>query len=139
MESLVERLKRSNNALMQNEAEGVELFKNLRHNKQGLDFFLANTIAEILLESKSVLICTSNPMLVSKFIPAKENGRPTHPDMDMFKTNPRHNPLTWDLLKNKMASISGNGWQIVNFIIVKDNNVEMLHHLTNELLHRKEQ
>ena len=135
MSSIIEELKKSNNALLQNEAKGVELFRGLKHDKQSLDFFLKYVVAEILTTSKKLLLCTSNEELVKKFSAIKQEGVTMKKVMRVpFETSPRHNALTWDLVKNKYASISGNGWTILNFVVIDENNVEILHRAITDLL-----
>ena len=135
MASFIEELKKQNNALLKNEAVGVELFRSLRHTKQDLEKFLKFTVAEILTTSKKIVVCTSNEELVKKFSAIKEEGATLNRVMQVpFKTSPRHSALTWDLVKNKYASIAGNGWQILNFIVIDESNVEILHKAITDLL-----
>lgn len=137
MASLIEELKKYDNELLKNEAQGIELFKGLKHDKQSLDIFLKHAVAEILTTSKKRLLCTSNEDLVRKFSAIKTEGAPLHKVMRVpFETSPRHNALTWDLLKNKYASIAGNGWQILNFIVIDESNIELLHKAITDLLKR---
>ena len=137
MESFIEFLKSRNNELLKNEGVGLELFKGLKHNKSSLDIFLKHAVAEILTTSKKRLLCTSNEELVKKFSAIKTEGAPLMKVMRApFETSPKHNALTWDLLKNKYASIAGNGWQILNFIVIDESNVEILHEAITDLLKR---
>lgn len=135
MASIIDELKRQDNAFLKNEAAGIELFRNLKHDKESLDLFLKHTVAEILTTSKKRLFCTSNEMLVKKFSPIKMEGATMAKVMrSPFETSPKHNTLTWDLVKNKYASISGNGWQILNFLVIDEANVELLHKTIIDLL-----
>lgn len=137
MESFIEFLKSNNNSLLKNEGAGIELFKGLKHDKNSLDIFLKHAVAEILTTSKKRLLCTSNEELVKKFSAIKTEGAPLLKVMRTpFETSPKHNALTWDLLKNKYASIAGNGWQILNFIVIDESNVEILHEAISDLLKR---
>ena len=134
--SIIDILKESNNALLKNEAEGIEMFKGLKHDKASLDFFLSHAVVEILTSSGKDLICTSNEALVKKFAPIKESDAVSikKPTVSPFKTSANHSVLTWDLLKNKYASIAGNRWQILNFIVIAEDNVEMLHSAIIDIL-----
>lgn len=133
----IQILKESNNLLLKNEAKGIELFKNLKHDKPSLDIFLANTVAELLTSSKKRIICTSNEQLVKKFSPNKVVGAPVRQvENSIFKTSSKHNALTWDLVKNKYASIAGNSWQILNFIVIDESNIDILHRTIEELLRK---
>lgn len=135
MASFIEELKKSNNVLLENEAKGIELFRTLRHNKHDLDTFLKYAIAEILTSSKKLLVCTSNEALVKKFSPIKTIGLTLEKTMRApFKTSEHHNALTWDLIKNKYASISGNSWQILNFVVIDENNIDILYSAILDLL-----
>lgn len=135
MQSFIEFLKKQDNRLLKNEGKGIELFKSLRHTKTDLDNFLRYVVAEIFTSSKKVLVCTSNEMLVKKFSPIKQIGntlnKTTH---SSFETSIKHSALTWDLLKNKYASISGDGWQILNFIVIDESNIDILHEVITALL-----
>ena len=135
MQDFIEQLKNSSNELLRNEAEGIELFKNLKHDKESLDFFLANSVAEMLTSSNKLLICTSNEQLVKKFSQAKTFGISiSKVKNSIFKTSASHNALTWDLVKNKYASIAGNSWQILNFIVIDEKNIDILHQTIVDLL-----
>lgn len=137
MPSIIEELQKYDNALLDSEAKGLELFKGLRHDKQSLDLFLKNAVAEILTTSKKRLLCTSNEELVKKFSVIKTEGAPLLKVMRApFETSPKHSALTWDLLKNKYASIAGNGWQVLNFIAIDESNVKILHKAITDLLKR---
>ena len=138
MESFIDTLKKSNNELLKNESEGIELLRSLRHNASDLKVFLANTVAEIRLRSGETLICTSNNELVQKFSKAKPvGGTPDANKTKIFQNESRNFALTWDLMKNKYASVAGNDWQIMNFIVIRSENVEILHRTINELLKEK--
>lgn len=137
MNTIIDILKKSNNDLLKNEGFGVDLFKTLKHDKNSLDVFLKHVVAEILTTSKKHLFCTSNEALVKKFSSIKNEGKTMLKAVQVpFRTSPRHNVLTWDLLKNKYASISGNDWQILNFIVVDENNVSILHRAIVALIKR---
>ena len=135
MNSIIEELKKSNNALLQSEGAGIELFNGLKHDKRSLDFFLKHAVAEVLTTSKKKLLCTSNETLVKKFSAIKQEGSTLNKVMRApFETSPKHSALTWDLVKNKYASIAGNGWLILNFIVIDESNVEILHKAIVDLL-----
>lgn len=139
MKDFIEQLKESNNELLKNEAAGIELFRILKHDKSGLDLFLANAVADVLTSSRKRLICTSNEQLVKKFSPNKAVGAPIRRvENSLFKTSSKHNALTWDLIKNKYASIAGDSWQILNFIVIDESNVEILHRAIEDLLKKVE-
>lgn len=137
MQSFIELLKRQDNRLLKNEGQGIELFKSLRHTKTDLDKFLQYVVAEIFTSSKKILVCTSNEMLVKKFSPVKQIGNTLNKTIHSpFETSAKYNALTWDLLKNKYASISGDGWRILNFIVIDESNIDILHDVIVELLKR---
>ena len=97
--------------------------------------FLKHAVAEILTSSKKILVCTSNEGLVKKFSQVKSFGA-VLPKIEQspFKTSAKHNALTWDLIKNKYASVSDGDWQILNFIAIDEDNVELLHRAISDAL-----
>ena len=133
--SIIQILKESNNELLKNEAKGVELFKTLRHTQKDLSTFLRYSIAEILLSNgSSKILCTMNAPLIKKFVESKEN-RSTKPNLSFLK-NP-NNTIAWDLVKNNTTVVRGDSWQILNFIVLDESNIDMLHRSIEEILHRK--
>lgn len=137
MDSFLDILKKQDNLLLKNESKGIELFNNLKHDKASLKLFLTNTVAEILTTSKKRLICSSNEELVKKFSSAKNKGMVLEkPIIKPFDVSNKYNVLTWDLLKNKYASIAGDKWVILNFILIDKENIDVLYKVIIDLLRK---
>lgn len=63
--NIINQIKATNNPLLVSEAASVEKWKDLQHNKSGLELFLQFNIAELKFKPKRLrefktVICTSN-------------------------------------------------------------------------------
>lgn len=125
--------------LLTESKEDIEKWGKLKHNKECLELFLANNIAEILFETKDKgeikMLLTSNVELVKRLnrVVPPITPIPTDND-DIFKCKAKNMVLTWNIPFNKFASIHGSKWQIMNFITIKKENVELLHEALNNLI-----
>ena len=132
---IIAKLKESNNELLKNEGKGVELFKTLRHNQKDLAKLLRYVVAEILLSNgKTSIVCTMNAPLIEKFVNAKEN-RSAKPNLS-FLRNP-NNTVAWDLIRNNTTIVRGRDWEILNFIVLDESNIDILHSSIVDLLKAK--
>jgi len=137
---VIKRMRESGNKLLETEARDIQMWSKLRHNKEDLELFLNNNIAEIKFKTKdgkdTSIICTSNTTLVSvmstkkkadkkKSVKLKSSGIKTH---DSTSVN------TWDLIDNKMKTMSLMSWQIMNFITITPENILILDEVLTEIL-----
>ena len=81
------------------------------------------------------MLLTSNVELVKRLnrVVPPITPIPTDND-DIFKCKAKNMVLTWNIPFNKFASIHGSKWQIMNFITIKKENVELLHEALNSLI-----
>lgn len=134
MDGFIEKLKETTNSLLSNEAFGIELFKELKHTEADLPKFLRYSIAEILLSNrKTKIVCTACAPLIKKFVLAKhEEEKKPIPNLSFLK-NP-NNRIVWDLERNSTTVVRGKDWQILNFVIVDESNIDILNETILELL-----
>lgn len=132
---IIEILKENSNKLLKNEAAGIEAFKNLQHTAADLAKLLKHTIVDITIQNGRRYICTANEQLVKKFSVAKPIGNVLEKTKQKaFESKEDNKTLAWDLLKNKYITIMGNRWQIHNFIMVVEENIDILHSTIVDLL-----
>lgn len=143
MEDLVEKLLNSGNKLL--EAAGKELskWKKLKHNKQDLEFFLQFNIAHIKFRPKNnvvmqEIVCTSNTQFIEVFSKLKESEKKKalKSKNNGIRTKDPASILTFNLLKNTYNTVSLAMWEIVNFITITPDNIEVLDSFVNNLLRR---
>lgn len=134
MDGFIEKLKSSSNSLIENEAIGLETFKTLRHTEEDLAKFLRYSIAEVLLSNGNTKVfCTACAPLIKKFVLAKnEEEKKPIPNLS-FLRNP-NNKIVWDFVKNNTTRIRGKDWQILNFVVVDESNVDILNRTILDLL-----
>ena len=130
MKDLIESLKSSRNVFLKVEGEAIEKWKNLPHNKEGLDLFLKFNIAEVFYGNTS-FFCTSNLNLINRlnsFFNLKQF------DKNDFESR-RNLVLTWNLVDDKVISFSmENNWKILKFIPINPSNIQLLNKILNNLL-----
>ena len=135
MDSIIQILKESNNELLKNESKGIEWFKTLKHTQKDLSTFLRYSVAEVLLSNGNTkIVCTMNAPLIKKFVESKQENRSTKPNLAFLK-NP-NNSIAWDLVRNNTTVVRGKDWQILNFIVIEESNIDILHKSIEELLHK---
>lgn len=135
MDGIIQKLKESNNELLKNESKGIEWFKGLSHTQKDLSTFLRYSVAEILLsDGNTKIVCTMNAPLIKKFVESKQENRSTKPNLAFLK-NP-NNSIAWDLVRNNTTVVRGKDWQILNFIVIEESNIDILHKSIEELLHK---
>ena len=97
----------------------LSILSSLKHTSEGLSSFLKYTIALIDIGKDRLLICTSWPPLIEMFRPVKRSvAKPVTKKFNFV--------LTYDLEKSKFASVSGNDWHIVDFVLIKTDKVDKI-------------
>ena len=144
MEDLVEKLLSSGNKVL--EAAGKELpkWKKLKHNKQDLELFLQFNIAHIKYRPKNEvvmkdIVCTSSTRFIKVFSKLKESDKKhalKKTKNDGIKTKDKNSVLTYNLLENKYNTVMLDMWQIVNFLTITPDNIEILDTVINDMLKR---
>lgn len=143
--NFIQRLKATNNPMLVSEAESIEKWKNLPHNKSGLELFLQFNIAELKFKPKSLMsfksiICTSNTQFISVFSQRRESLKIAAAQKVAFSgiyTKDSDAIMTFNLLTNCYNTVSIRAWEIVNFVAIVPQNVVILDQLVNDVLGRK--
>lgn len=137
---IISTMRNSGNKLLQTEAADISQWGKLKHNKECLETFLNYNIAELSFKTKdgkdTNVVCTANTTLVKvlslkrksdkkKAIKLKSNGIHTK---DSLSVN------VWDLVENKMKTVSLKSWQIINFITIREENILILDEVLHDIL-----
>lgn len=142
-DSVIDRMKASKNKLLVAEGKALSIWGKLSHNKEGLELFLTHNIAEIRFkpgksDKYESLVLTGNNRLIKVYSALKPE------DKKKFLASPfagirTKDPLTvdaYDLAAGKVKTISLRAWQILNFVTITEENVEVLDALVRECLRR---
>lgn len=143
--NIIHRIKSTNNPLLVSEAASVEKWKDLPHNKSGLELFLQFNIAELKFKPKSLMafktvICTSNTQFISVFTQRRESLKNEAAAKVAFSgiyTKDSDSVMSFNLLTNRYNTISIRAWEIVNFVSIIPENVVVLDQIVNDILGRK--
>lgn len=143
--NFIHRLKATKHPMLVSEAQAIEKWKDLSHNKQGLELFLQFNIAELKFKPKSLLsfkniICTSNTQFISVFSQRRESLKAKAAATVAFSgiyTKDSDSIMTFNLLTNRYNTVSLRAWEIVNFVSIVPDNVVILDSLVNDILGRK--
>lgn len=137
---VIKRMRESGNKLLETEARDIQMWSNLKHNKEDLELFLNNNIAEIKFRAKdgkdSSIVCTSNMTLVKVMATKKkaDKQKSVKATSRGIKTRDSTSVNTWDLIDNKMKTINLMSWQIMNFITITPENILLLDEVATEIL-----
>lgn len=142
---LVEQMIASGNATLKAAANDMKLFNGLKHDKEGIETFLAHTIAHIRFKKKNTsatltdIVCSSNTKFIAVFSQLKtsQKKKALKIKSDGIHTKEPNSILTFNLESNKYNTIMLDKWEIVSFITIQEDNIELLDKVANELLKRK--
>ena len=142
---LVEQMISSGNATLKAAANDMKLFKGLKHDKEGIETFLMHTIAHIRFKKKNTsatmtdVVCSSNTRFIAVFSQLKtsQKKKALSTKFSKIHTNEPNSILTFNLETNKYNTIMLDKWEIVSFITIQEDNIELLDRIANELLKRK--
>jgi hypothetical protein len=140
--NIIEKLKTSDIKSLQHKGADAEKWSALRHTKYDFELFLNFNIAEIqfkTLDNKdATIVCTSNTTLIKLFSTLKESDKKKIACLPSngIKTKDLRSIDTWDLIDNKLKTVSLASWQINDFIGITPENILDLHNFINKLLKR---
>ena len=144
MDDLVERLASSGNPILEAAANDWSKWSKLNHSKLDLEFFLKNNIVHLKFMPKKAatfkeIVCTSNTRFIAVFSALKDSlkKRALKAKVDGISTKDLGSVLTFNLIDNKYNTIDMSRWEIVAFLTITDDNIEMLDKVANELLKKK--
>ena len=142
--SAIDLMRKSDKKLLLAEAADIERWKGLRHNKSGLEMFLQFNIAEIRFKYKNSsvytkIICTSNTRLINVINAVKKSQKVKmmKTPFDGIRTNDTTSILTYDLSSRTYKTVSLKAWEIMNFISITPDNIELIDNLINQILKAK--
>lgn len=143
--NIIDKLKNSGIPSLEQKSSDVEKWAALRHTKEDLELFLNFNLAEIrfkTLDGKdSTIVCTSNTTVIRLFSFAKDHDKEklkqiASGDSKGIKTKNKRTIDTWDLIDNRIKTMSLSSWQIIDFISISPANMLDLHFMVNTLLKR---
>ena len=145
MMDLIEQLAKSGNKLLEAAARDSEKWSKLKHNKQDLELFLQFNIAHLMFKPKGKtdmkeIMCTSNTCFIELFSKAKMSEKKKiikAKKHNGIRTKDPKSVMTFNILENKYNTIYLDEWQLMNFINITPDNIEILDKMTNEILKRQ--
>lgn len=146
MTSIIEKLKSSGKKLLEAQAEGIELWKQMKHNKKDLELFLQFNVAELRFKPKDdpkyrFIVCTSNTRLIAVFQALKEFEKKKVLKTVPFagiRTKNSTSIMTFNLIANSYNTIPLRAWQLGNFVTLSEKNIPIIDTMLYDLLKRKE-
>ena len=146
MINLIDKLKSSGKEILEAQSNGIELWKNLKHNKHDLELFLQFNISELRFKPKDAkefktIVCTSNTRLISVFQALKEIDKKKafrSTPFDGIKTKNSNSILTFNLIDNKYNTVLLSAWELGSFLTITENNLLIIDALLCDLLKRGE-
>ena len=144
--NIIDKLKKTKKDFLKEQANSIELWKQLEHTKADLETFLQFHIAELRFLSKDAkgfktIVCTSNLQLIAIFQALKEVDKKKALASISFhegiRTKNSHSTLTFNLIDNKYNTISLRAWELGNFVTITPNNIQILDIILCDLLKRQ--
>lgn len=122
--NILETIKSSKNVFLKNTADDIQKFKVLKHNSVDLQLFLLNSIAKIQIAGRQ-FICTANKTLVEKITNSKNITKFNKNVLNIFII--KKLVIFFDLSTKKYITLNcKNDWEILDFVIIKPENIELL-------------
>lgn len=144
MENLVEMMAKSGNSVVEAASKDVASWSKLKHSKKDLEFFLKNNITHLKFKPKNAavfkeIVCTSNTRFIKVFSALKESQKKNalKTPFDGISTDDQTSVLTFNLVANKYNTVSLGQWEILFFLTIKEDNIEVLDKVASELLKKQ--
>lgn len=137
---IIRLLRDSGNKLLETEANDIQMWQKLKHNKEDFELFLNHNIAEISFVKQdgsiSEIICTSNVALAKVFSAkkGKDKLKARYLKSQGMRSKKANAVEVWDLVDNKQKTIILKQWQIENFITISEKNILVLDQLLHDIL-----
>ena len=82
------------------------------------------------------IVCTSNTTLIKMFSTLKSSMKKKmmNSKNNGIRTKDPNTVLTFNLIENKYNTVHLGNWQIINFLCITPDNIELLDKMINELL-----
>jgi len=144
VENFIDILAKSDDKILQSMSENISVWNKLKHNKECLELFLNNNVAEIHYKTKTGdkkrTVACSNTTLIKMFSLKKDtNYNKKLNDLKKMKSKGIHtrdttSVLSWNFLRNGYVTINLKDWQIGRFITINDDNISILNETLKNLL-----
>lgn len=137
---IIKILRTSGNKLLETEAEDLQMWQKLKHNKEDFELFLSHNIAEISFlkndGTESKVIGTANVALIKIFSAKKdkEKVKAKYLNTQGMRSKKSNSVEIWDLVENKQKTIMLKSWQIENFITINEKNILILDQVLHDIL-----
>lgn len=137
---IVKLLRTSGNKLLETEAEDIQTWQKLKHNKEDLELFLNHNVAEIKFlksdGSESKVFGTSNVALIKVFSAKKDKDKikAKYLNSSGMRSKKSNSVEIWDLIENKQKTMILKSWQIENFITISEKNILILDQVLHDIL-----
>ena len=144
MDDLVEKLASSGNKVLEAAANDWSKWSKLKHSKIDLEFFLKNNIVHLKFRPKKAvamkdIVCTSNTRFIAIFSALKDSmkKKALNTKIDGISTKDKTSVMTFNLIDNKYNTIDLSMWEIVAFLTITEDNIEILDKVANQLLKKE--
>ena len=141
--SLVETILNSDNEVLKAAGKDINKWSKLKHNKEDLELFLQFNLAHIKFRPKNAvvmqdIVCTSNTTFIGVFSKLKEidKKKALRLKNSGIRTKDKKSILTYNLLENTYYTLDLDLWEIVTFLTISPDNIELLDKVVNDMLKR---
>lgn len=143
MKDLIEKLAASGNKILEAAANDMSKWSDLRHNKEDLELFLQFNLVHLRFKPKNKhsmqdIVCTSNTRFIKVFSEVKKSQKikQLNVKIDGIRTKDPSSILTYNIIDAKYNTIDLSSWEIINFISMTEENIEILDSVVNDILKR---
>ena len=144
MLDLVEKMASSGNKVLEAAANDIAKWSKLKHDKEGLELFLQYNLTHMRFKPRGhatwkEIVCTSNTRFIQVFSALKtsQKKKALRSRLDGIKTKDKTSVLTYNLLEGKYNTIDLSTWELLSFITMSEDNIELLDKVANEMLKRQ--
>lgn len=141
---IIQQLAKSGNKLLEAAANDMSQWQQLKHNKQDLELFLQFNLVNLRFKPKNKhsmqeIVCTSNTRFIEVFskIKKSEKQKALKLKNDGIRTKDTNSILTYNIVTNRYNTIDLTAWEIVNFISMTEDNIEILDDVLNNIMRKK--
>lgn len=141
---IIQQLAKSGNKLLEAAANDMSQWQQLKHNKQDLELFLQFNLVNLRFKPKNKysmqeIVCTSNTKFIEVFSKLKKSEKQKALKLKNagIRTNEPNSVLTYNIVTNRYNTIDLTAWEIVNFISMTEDNIEILDDVLNNLMRKQ--
>lgn len=141
---IIQQLAKSGNKLLEAAANDMSQWQQLKHNKQDLELFLQFNLVNLRFKPKNKhsmqeIVCTSNTKFIEVFSKLKKSEKQKALKLKNagIRTNEPNSILTYNIVTNRYNTIDLTAWEIVNFISMTEDNIEILDDVLNNIMRKQ--